>query len=109
MATSHSHANHHHLRMLFVKKFGRKGDLMRSTDATGWDANMFTIVDLKSNRAISYVSTLGSKFGSGMNTEGQYLNDMSQYDTSNSLSGLFPAVAKGKTKIKFAYAAVGGS
>ncbi|KAK6042275.1 hypothetical protein COOONC_20220 [Cooperia oncophora] len=82
--------------MIFVKKFGRKRD---SIDATGWDANMFTIVDLKSNRAISYVSTLGSKFGSGMNTEGQYLNDMSQYDTSNSLSGLFPAVAKGKTKV----------
>ncbi|KAK6026740.1 hypothetical protein OSTOST_07276 [Ostertagia ostertagi] len=63
----------------------------------GWGANMFTIVDRKNNKAISYISALGSKFGSGVSiNDSYYLNDFGRYKTSHHdiLSGLLPAVAK---------------
>ncbi|KAK5978425.1 hypothetical protein GCK32_010701, partial [Trichostrongylus colubriformis] len=83
------------------------------TDEIGWGANMFTIVSLKSNIAISYISSLGSQFGSRADCSNQYyLNDLGRYKEPGNyerINGLFPSVARSKSKINFAYAAIGGT
>lgn len=90
-------------------------DWKKAPDEMGWDSNMFVIVDRKTDKAIAYSGTLGSRFGSRVLVTQQFLlNNLDEYARKghypyNRFNGLFPMIATSNGKIKFAYASVGGS
>ncbi|KAL6725484.1 hypothetical protein Aduo_007534 [Ancylostoma duodenale] len=82
----------------------------RSIPTTPYAANFFTLVDVKKNQAIAYTSTIGTSFGSLINSKSQpsiILNNL--YDSIGTMNAFFflPIIAFDK-KIKFAWTGPGG-
>ncbi|RCN48643.1 hypothetical protein ANCCAN_05282, partial [Ancylostoma caninum] len=89
----------------------------RSIPQTPYAANFFTLVDVKKNQAIAYTSTIGTSFGSLINSESQpsiILNNLydytsSIYDSVGTINAfLFQPIIAFDKKIEFAWAGPGG-
>ncbi|CAJ0588154.1 unnamed protein product [Cylicocyclus nassatus] len=77
-----------------------------------WHSNMFVIVSKKERKAIAYVGTLGSFFGSGIKSEkfGIYFNNILDHVKEGAtFNRLLPTIVFNDKEISYAFASNGGS